>query len=129
MVVYNSLPHFSGVPRQRGRGFGAFAGTVARTAFPILKKKYFFRAAKRIGRDLIESTVPEIENVVSGKSSVRKALKKLTSSIIRKQIGGGKRKRRSATKSKKRKNSRKKTIRKHSRKGNSRSDIFRNLQD
>ena len=128
MVVYNSLPQFSGVPRQRGRGFGAFAGTVARTAFPILKK-YFFPAAKRIGRDLIESTVPEIENVVSGKSSVRKALKKLASSTLRKQIGGGKRKRRSATKSKKRKNSRKKTIRKHSRKGNSRSDVFRNLQD
>ena len=37
MVVYNSSPRFSGVPRQRGRGFGAFAGIVARTAFPILK--------------------------------------------------------------------------------------------
>ena len=32
------LAHFSGVPRQRGRGLGALAGTIARTAFPILKR-------------------------------------------------------------------------------------------
>ena len=104
MVVYNALPHFSGVPRQRGRGFGAFAGTVARTAFPILKK-YFLPTAKRIGRDLIESAVPEIGNVVSGKSSVKKAIKKSASTTLRKQLGGGKRQRKTQS------NSRKKTQR------------------
>ena len=40
------LPHFSGVPRQRGRGLGALAGTIARTAFPILKR-FVVPAAKK----------------------------------------------------------------------------------
>ena len=45
MDGYN-LPYFKGVPRQRGRGFGALARTVARTTLPILKK-YVLPAAKK----------------------------------------------------------------------------------
>ena len=44
MDSYN-LPYFKGVPRQRGRGLGALARTVARTTLPILKK-YVLPAAK-----------------------------------------------------------------------------------
>ena len=45
MDGYN-LPYFKGVPRQRGRGFGALARTVARTTLPIFKK-YVLHAAKK----------------------------------------------------------------------------------
>ena len=85
------LPHFSGVPRQRGRGLGALAGTIARTAFPILKR-FVVPAAKKIGRDAIDIAIPQVEDVLSGKSSVRKAIRKTASSTLKKQIGGGHRK-------------------------------------
>ena len=67
------MTHFSGVPRQWGRGYGAFASTVVRTVFNFLKR-YFLPTAKRIGRDQIESAVSEIQNFVSDKSSVKKQL-------------------------------------------------------
>ena len=40
MVAENSadFPIFRGHARQRGRGFGAFAQTLARTAIPLIKK-------------------------------------------------------------------------------------------
>ena len=41
------LPHFSGVPRQRGRGLGALAGTIARTAFPILSYALLYQPQKK----------------------------------------------------------------------------------
>ena len=69
-----SLPYFEGVPRQRGRGFGALARTVARTTLPILKK-YVLPAAKKIGRDVIESAIPEVGGVLSGQTSIKKSSK------------------------------------------------------
>ena len=91
------LPHFSGVPRQRGRGLGALAGTIARTAFPILKR-FVVPAAKKIGRDAIDIAIPQVEDVLSGKSSVKKAIRKTASStlknkleeVIGKKLGGRK---------------------------------------
>ena len=82
------LPYFEGVPRQRGRGFGALARTVARTTLHILKK-YVLPAAKKIGRDVIESAIPKIGGVLSGHTSIKKAVKKTAKSTIRKQAGGG----------------------------------------
>ena len=72
------LPHFSGVPRQRGRGLGALAGTVARTAFPILKR-FVVPAAKKIGRDAIDIAIPQVgmssaENHPSKKQSGKQLL-------------------------------------------------------
>ena len=66
--------------------------TVAHTAFPILEK-YFVPTVKRIGRDLIESAVSKIGIVFSGKSSFKKAIRKSASTALRKQLGGGKRQR------------------------------------
>ena len=86
-----NLPYFKGVPRQRGRGFGALARTVARTTLPILKK-YVLPAAKN-GRDVIESAIPEIGGVLSGQTSIKKAVKKTAKSTIQKQVGGGTKKR------------------------------------
>ena len=73
MDGYN-LPYFKGVPRQRGRGFGALARTVARTTLPILKK-YVLPATKKIGRDVIESAIPETGGVLSGQTSIKKSSK------------------------------------------------------
>ena len=87
MDGYN-LPYFKGVPRQRGRGFGALARTVAKTTLLILKK-YFLPAAKKIGRDVIESAIPKIGGDLSGQTSIKKAVKKTAKSTIRKQFGGG----------------------------------------
>ena len=58
-----SLPYFKGVPRQRGCGFGALARTVATTTLQLLKE-YVLPAAKKIGRDVIESPIPEIGGVL-----------------------------------------------------------------
>ena len=97
MDGYNLL-YFKGVPRQRGRGFGALARTVARTTLPILKK-YVFSAAKKIGRDVIESAIPEIGVVISGQTSIKKEIKKYAKSTIRKQVGGGIKKRKNTRQS------------------------------
>ena len=91
MDGYN-LPYFKGVPRQRGRGFGALARTVARTTFSILKK-YVLPAAKKIGQDVIKSAILEIGCVLLGQTSIKKAVKKTAKSTIQKQVGGGMKKR------------------------------------
>ena len=55
MVAQSSakFPIFCGHARQRGKGFGALAPTLGRTAIPF-NKKYVVPAAKRIGADLFE---------------------------------------------------------------------------
>ena len=47
MVGYESTPYFSGISRQRGRGFGILAGTVARIAFPVIRN-YFYLLLKEL---------------------------------------------------------------------------------
>ena len=42
------IPFYGGVGRQRGRGCGALAQAIVRTAIPILRK-YIVPAAKRVG--------------------------------------------------------------------------------
>ena len=55
MVASNTLelPYYKGIGRQRGRGFGALAQVIGRTAVPFLRK-YIVPAAKRVGVDLLE---------------------------------------------------------------------------
>ena len=82
------MPYFKGIPRQRGRGLGALALSVARTAIPIFRN-FIVPAAKKVGRDFIKSAVPEIGEAISGNQSLKRALKSSAKSTIRKQVGGG----------------------------------------
>ena len=60
------IPFYRGVCRQRGRGFGALAQVIGRTAFPFLPK-YIVPAAKRVDADLLEFAAPETAKVVGGR--------------------------------------------------------------
>ena len=126
------IPYFKGIPRQRGRGIGALAATVARTSFPIIRK-YLGPVAKRVGRSILESALPEIGDVVSGKQNIKKAVRNTASKTFRKQTGGGvKRTRRKTNKSRRsrktNKSRRKKVIKRQKKPTRSRADIFKNLR-
>ena len=82
------IPYYRGVGRQRGRGFGALARVIGRTAFPFLRK-YIFAAAKRVDADLLEFDVPEIAEVVSGRKNIKSAAKSVGGQTLRKQLGEG----------------------------------------
>ena len=56
------IPYSRGVERQRGRGFGALAQFIGRTAIPFLRK-YVVPAARSIGADMLEFAAPEIGEV------------------------------------------------------------------
>ena len=103
MVASNTieLPYYKGIGRQRGRGFGALAQVIGRTANTFLRKN-IVPAAKRVGADLLEFAVPEVADVVSGKKNFKTAAKSVGRQTLRKQLGGGKRKRSSPVKSLKR---------------------------
>ena len=82
------IPYYRGVGRQRGRGFGALAQVIGRTAIPFLRK-YVVPAAKRVGADLLEFAVPEIAEVVSGRKNFKTAAKSVGRQTLRKQLGEG----------------------------------------
>ena len=82
------IPYYRAVGRQRGRGFGALAQVIGRTAVPFLRK-YVVPAAKRIGADMLEFAVPEIAEVVSGRRNFKSAAKSVGKKILRKQMGEG----------------------------------------
>ena len=100
MVASNTLdlPYYKGIGRRRGRGFGASAQVVGRTAILFLRK-YIVPAAKRVGADLLEFAVPEVADVVSGKKNFKTDAKNVGRQTLRKQLGGGKQKRRIPIKS------------------------------
>ena len=72
MVVSRQIeiPFYRGNGGQHGRGFGALAQVIGRSAIPFLRK-YIVPAAKRIGADLLELAVPEIGEAVSGRGVSR----------------------------------------------------------
>ena len=61
MVAQNSsdYPIFRGHARQRGRGFGALAQTLGRTAIPFIKK-YIVPAAKKLGQFCLKSLLQRL---------------------------------------------------------------------
>ena len=82
------IPYYRAVGRQRGRGFGAPAQVIGRTAIPFLRKNVV-PAAKRVGADLLEFAVPEISEVVSGRKNFKTAAKSVGRQTLRKQLGEG----------------------------------------
>ena len=68
------IPYYRAVGRQRGRGVGALAQVIGRTAIPFLSK-YVVPAAKRIGADMLEFAAPEVGEVFSGGKSFKTAAK------------------------------------------------------
>ena len=82
------LTYFRGHSRQRGRGFGALAQTLGRTAI----SKYVVPAAKRIGADLLGYAAPKIGDALTRKKKIKTFAKDVGSKTIRKQLGGGKKK-------------------------------------
>ena len=82
------IPYYRGVGRQRGRGFGALAQVIGRTAIPFLRK-FIVPAAKRIGADMLEFAAPEIGEVISGRKSFKSAAKSVGKQTLRKQLGEG----------------------------------------
>ena len=86
------IPYYKAVGRQRGRRFGALAQVIGRTAIPFLRK-YIVPAAKHVGADLLEFAVPEIAEVVSGRKKFKTAAMSVRKQTLKKQLGGGSRKR------------------------------------
>ena len=78
------IPYYRAVGRQRGRGFGAPAQDIGRTAMLFLRK-YVISAAKRIGADMLEFAPPEIGEVIIGRKSFKSAAKSLGKQTLRKQ--------------------------------------------
>ncbi len=104
------MPHFSGPIKQSGSGFGALVAGIGRVALPIIRK-FILPTAKRVGRELLTQSVPEIVDVISKRKSPKEALKRTISKTAKAQIGGGKkrRKRRKTTPSISRKKSSKRS--------------------
>ena len=84
------IPYYRGVGRQRGRGFGALAQVIGRTAVPFLRK-YIVPAAKRVGANLLEFAAPEIGEVISGRKSFKTAAESVGKQTLKKQLGEGSR--------------------------------------
>ena len=82
------IPYYRAVGRQRGRGFGALAQVIVRTAIPFLLKNVV-PSAKRVGADLWEFAVPEIAEVVSGRKNFKTTAKSVGRQTLRKQLGEG----------------------------------------
>ena len=115
------FPYYRAVGRQRGRGFGALAQVIGRTAIPYLRK-YIVPAAKRVGADLLEFAGPEIGEVISGRKSFKSAAKSVGKQTLKKQLGEGSHRRTAG--GKQRRIISTKTTKQSSR---SRRDIFTNI--
>ena len=63
----SSLPYFSGHYIQRGNGFGALASGKGRIVLPFARK-FNLPAAKRVGKELLLQSVPELVDVFSKKN-------------------------------------------------------------
>ena len=86
---------FRVVGRQRGRGFGALAQVIGRTAKPFLRE-YVVLAAKHIGADMLEFAASEIGVVISGRNAFKSAAESVGKQTLKKQLGEGSRRRKRA---------------------------------
>ena len=89
------IPYYRGVGRQRGRGFGALAILIGRTALPFLRN-IIVPAAKRIGSDMSDFAALEIGEVICSRKSLKSAAKSVGKQTLKKQLGEGSRRRKGA---------------------------------
>ena len=89
------IPYYRAVGKQTGRGFGALAQVIGRSAIPFLRK-YVAPAANPLGADMLELAAPEVGEVISGKESFKTAAKSVGRQTLRKLLGSGSRKRKGA---------------------------------
>ena len=80
------ITFYRGIGRRRGRGFGALAQVVGRTAIPFLRE-HIVPAAERVDADLLEFAAPESAEVVSGRKEFKTAAKSELRQTLRKQLG------------------------------------------
>ena len=95
-----TMPHFLGQYRQRGSGFGALAIGIGRVALS-LARKFIVPPAKRIGKELLVQSAPELIDIATRKERPRKALKNTVKNTIKKQVGAGRSKSRMSRKRRK----------------------------
>lgn len=121
-------PYFSGVTRQRGSGFGPLALAFTRFARPLFTN-VLLPAAKRFGRNLAVEALPEVVDMIDGKTSLKRATKKSFKKAARKtiQTGSGQRPRTKPKQVVKRKHSR--ISRKQNVGKRSRYDILANIKN
>ena len=74
--------NYSGPARQMGSGggLGAFAVRMGRVAIPLVRK-YVLPVARQVGKKLLETAIPEIGDVLTGK---KKPNRKLLASVAKK---------------------------------------------
>ena len=82
------IPFYRAVGRQRGRGFGALAQVIGRTAIHFLRK-YVVPATKRIRADMLEFAASEIGEVFSGRKTFKTAASSVGKKTPQKQLGSG----------------------------------------
>ena len=87
------IPNYREVGRQRGKGIGALAHVIGRTAIPFLRT-YVVSAAKREGADTLEFPAPEIGEVISGRKSFQTAAKSVRKQTLKTPLGSGSKQRR-----------------------------------
>ena len=80
-IQANTHSTFSGPARQMGSGggIGAFAVRMGRVAIPLVRK-YILPVAKQVSKNLIESAVPEIGQILTGR---KKPSRKLLTNVIK----------------------------------------------
>ena len=86
------IPFYRGVVRQHGRGFGALAEVIEKTAIRFLRK-FIVPAANCVGAHLWEFAAPEFSEVVSDRNTFKRAAKSVQRQTLRNQLGSGSRKR------------------------------------
>ena len=85
------IPFCKYIGRQPGRGFGALAQSIGKTAIPFLRN-YIVPAAKRVGAELLEFAVPETAEVASGRKNFKAVAESVGRQTLKKQLGRGNRK-------------------------------------
>ena len=93
MVAQSSanFPIFRGHVRQRGRGFGALAQTLGRTAIPLIKK-YIAQLQKESEQIYLKLLLQRLEKLSGDEKKLETFAKDVGTKTVRKQLGGGKKK-------------------------------------